>query len=131
MSLQEFSYLTGSSLTTFKRDFNNAFKATPQRWPTKKRLELAHYQFIEKKMKPIDVCYEVGFENLSHFSYALKKTVWLYTHRIDYSKNFTIIRGLSGQSTEVNLIDNQYIKYIIIVRFFQSYAERNVQYSSC
>lgn len=23
--------------------------------------------------KPIDVCYEVGFENLSHFSYAFKK----------------------------------------------------------
>ncbi|MDQ6482018.1 helix-turn-helix domain-containing protein [Dyadobacter sp. LHD-138] len=33
----------------------------------------AHYQFIEKKKKPIDVCYEVGFENLSHFSYAFKK----------------------------------------------------------
>lgn len=46
---------------------------TPQRWLTQKRLELAHYQFVEKKKKPVEVCYEVGFENLSHFSYAFKK----------------------------------------------------------
>lgn len=73
LPLEKFGYLTGRSLTTFKRDFSKAFNTTPQRWLTKKRLELAHYQFIEKKKKPIDVCYEVGFENLSHFSYAFKK----------------------------------------------------------
>lgn len=73
LPLEKFSYLTGRSLTTFKRDFNKAFQVTPQRWLTQKRLELAHYQFVEKKKKPIDVCYEVGFENLSHFSYAFKK----------------------------------------------------------
>src|SRR5690606_17116855 len=67
LPLEKFGYLTGRSLTTFKRDFRKAFDATPQRWLTKKRLELAHYQFIEKKRKPVDVCYEVGFENLSHF----------------------------------------------------------------
>lgn len=73
MPMEKFSYLTGRSLTTFKRDFKKTFNTTPQKWLTKKRLELAHYQFVEKKKKPIDVCYEVGFENLSHFSYAFKK----------------------------------------------------------
>lgn len=73
MPLEKFGYLTGRSLTTFKRDFKKAFAATPQRWLTKKRLDLAHYQFVEKRRKPIDVCYEVGFENLSHFSFAFKK----------------------------------------------------------
>ncbi|MGN6491915.1 MAG: helix-turn-helix domain-containing protein [Agriterribacter sp.] len=73
MTLEKFGYLTGRSLTTFKRDFKKAFATTPQRWLTKKRLELAHYEFQEKKKKPIDVCYEVGFENLSHFSFAFKK----------------------------------------------------------
>ena len=73
LPLEKFGYLTGRSLTTFKRDFSKAFHTTPQRWLTQKRLELAHYQFIENKRKPIDVCYEVGFENLSHFSYAFKK----------------------------------------------------------
>lgn len=73
LPLEKFGYLTGRSLTTFKRDFSKIFNITPQRWLTKKRLELAHYQFVEKGMKPTDVCYEVGFENLSHFSYAFKK----------------------------------------------------------
>lgn len=71
--IEKFGYLTGRSLTTFKRDFKKAFDTTPQKWLTRKRLELAHYQFVEKKMKPVDVCYEVGFENLSHFSFAFKK----------------------------------------------------------
>lgn len=73
MPLEKFGYLTGRSLTTFKRDFKKAFNTTPQKWLTQKRLELAHYQLTEKKRKPIDVFYEVGFENLSHFSHAFKK----------------------------------------------------------
>ncbi len=73
LPMEKFGYLTGRSLTTFKRDFKKAFSTTPQRWLTQKRLELAHYQLAEKKKKPLDVCYEVGFENLSHFSFAFKK----------------------------------------------------------
>lgn len=73
LPLEKFGYLTGRSLTTFKRDFSNLFNTTPQRWLTKKRLELAHYQLTATKKKPIEVCYEVGFENLSHFSFAFKK----------------------------------------------------------
>ncbi|WP_341905770.1 MULTISPECIES: AraC family transcriptional regulator [Fluviicola] len=73
MPLEKFAYLTGRSLTTFKRDFQKAFNLTPQKWLTEKRLELAYYQFVEKKKKPVDVYFEVGFENLSHFSFAFKK----------------------------------------------------------
>ncbi|MGE8378050.1 MAG: helix-turn-helix domain-containing protein [Sphingobacterium sp.] len=73
LPLEKFGYLTGRSLTTFKRDFKKAFTMTPQRWLTQKRLELAYYQLTEKKKKPQEVCYEVGFENLSHFSFAFKK----------------------------------------------------------
>ncbi len=73
MTMDKFAYLTGRSISTFKRDFKKAFKTTPQRWLTQKRLELAHYQLGEKKRKPTDVYFEAGFENLSHFSYAFKK----------------------------------------------------------
>lgn len=73
LPLEKFGYLTGRSLTTFKRDFSKLFNTTPQRWLIQKRLELAHYQLVEKKKRPTEVCYEVGFENLSHFSYAFKK----------------------------------------------------------
>lgn len=73
MPMDKFGYLTGRSLTTFKRDFKKSFSTTPQKWLTQKRLELARYQISEQKRKPVDVYLEVGFENLSHFSYAFKK----------------------------------------------------------
>jgi AraC-like DNA-binding protein len=73
MPLDKFSYLTGRSLTTFKRDFTRIYGVTPQRWLTNKRLTLAHYLLSESKQKPVDVYREVGFENLSHFSYAFRK----------------------------------------------------------
>jgi AraC-like DNA-binding protein len=73
MALEKFGYLTGRSLSTFKRDFKRIFNVSPQSWLTQKRLELAHYEIFEKKRKPIDVYFEVGFENLSHFSFAFKQ----------------------------------------------------------
>jgi AraC-like DNA-binding protein len=73
LSLEKFGYLTGRSLTTYKKDFKKVFKNTPGKWLTHKRLELAHYEIFEKKRKPTDVYLDVGFENLSHFSFAFKK----------------------------------------------------------
>jgi len=73
MPLDKLGYLTGRSLSTFNRDFRKYFNTTPQKWLTTKRLELAHYELTKNKKKAIDVCYEVGFENLSHFSFAFKK----------------------------------------------------------
>jgi AraC-like DNA-binding protein len=73
LTMDKFGYMTGRSLTTFKRDFKKTFQTTPQKWLTEKRLELAHYQIREKKRKPSDVYLEVGFENLSHFGFAFRK----------------------------------------------------------
>lgn len=73
LPLERFGYLTGRSLSTFHRDFRKIYNTTPQRWLTQKRLSLAHYQLQEKKKRPSDVYLEVGFEDLSHFSFAFKK----------------------------------------------------------
>lgn len=73
LPLEKFGYLTGRSLSTFNRDFRRTFHTPPQKWLTKKRLELAHYQITEHVKKPVDVYLEVGFEDLSHFSFAFKK----------------------------------------------------------
>ncbi|GAB3803760.1 hypothetical protein GCM10028819_34180 [Spirosoma humi] len=73
LPLEKFGYLTGRSLTTFKKDFQKIFNATPGRWLTRKRLEHAHYQIAVRHRKPVDVFLETGFENLSHFSFAFKK----------------------------------------------------------
>jgi len=73
LPLEKFGYLTGRSLTTFKKDFQKVFQTTPGRWLTRKRLEHAHYQISVNNRKPAEIFIEVGFENLSHFSFAFKK----------------------------------------------------------
>lgn len=73
MSMEKLGYLTGRSLSTFNRDFKKLFNTTPQKWLTDKRLELAHYKLLEKRKKPTEVYLEVGFEDLSHFSFSFKK----------------------------------------------------------
>lgn len=73
LPLEKFAYLSGRSLTTFKKDFRKVFKTTPGRWLIRKRLEHAHYQIAVQKRKPSEIFIDAGFENLSHFSFAFKK----------------------------------------------------------
>ncbi|KAA2240947.1 helix-turn-helix transcriptional regulator [Chitinophaga agrisoli] len=73
ITIDKLAYLTGRSLATFKRDFEKTFNSPPSRWIQQQRLKEAHYLISEKKNKPSDVYLEVGFESLSHFSYAFKQ----------------------------------------------------------
>jgi len=70
--LEQFAYLTGRSLSTFKRDFKKIFKTTPNRWLIKRRLQDAYYLIKEKGIKPTEAYIEVGFKDYSHFSIAFK-----------------------------------------------------------
>ncbi|WP_317173934.1 helix-turn-helix domain-containing protein [Mucilaginibacter glaciei] len=69
----QFAKLTGRSLASFKRDFEKVFHTSPGHWLLQKRLEEARYLISEKGRKSSDVYLDVGFENLSHFSFAFKK----------------------------------------------------------
>jgi AraC-like DNA-binding protein len=73
VELKRFAYLTGRSLATFKRDFEKIFHNSPSRWLLQKRLQEAHYLIKEKGKAPSDVYLDLGFEDLSHFSFAFKK----------------------------------------------------------
>jgi len=72
--LSRFAYLTGRSLATFKRDFGKLFGQSPSRWLMQRRLQEAHFLLKERGQLPSQVYLEVGFEDLSHFSFAFKKT---------------------------------------------------------
>jgi AraC-like DNA-binding protein len=74
VEMKRFAYLTGRSLATFKRDFEKIFHTSPSRWLQQRRLKEAWYLLKERGMKASDVYLEVGFEDLSHFSYSFKKT---------------------------------------------------------
>ncbi len=73
VSIERFAYLTGRSLSAFKRDFMKTFQVTPGHWLVQKRLEEAHYLIEKKNKKPSEIYLDLGFENISHFSFAFKK----------------------------------------------------------
>lgn len=73
VSVERFAFLTGRSLSAFKRDFKTIFNKTPGRWLVQKRLLEAHYLISVNKQKPSEIFLGLGFETLSHFSFAFKK----------------------------------------------------------
>jgi AraC-like DNA-binding protein len=82
VGLDRFAYLTGRSLATFKRDFEKIFNNTPSRWLQQRRLQEAYFLIKEKGKAASDVYLNVGFEDLSHFSFAFKKQYGLAPSRI-------------------------------------------------
>lgn len=73
-SIERFAYLTGRSRSAFKRDFKELFNDTPHHWLIRKRLKEAYFLITKKKEKPSAIYLDLGFEDLSHFSFAFKKT---------------------------------------------------------
>ena len=82
VELKRFAYLTGRSLATFKRDFEKIFHSSPSRWLQQKRLREAYYLIKEKGRAPSDVYIDIGFEDLSHFSFAFKKAYGIAPSRL-------------------------------------------------
>ena len=78
LTLAEMANYTGRSLATFKRDFNKVSDLSPQKWVIRRRLEAAHALILSGTRKVTDVCYRVGFKNLSHFSKSIQGTVRIF-----------------------------------------------------
>lgn len=73
ISIERFAYLTGRSLSAFKRDFALIFSDTPSHWLIQQRLREGYFLLEKKGKKPTDIYLDLGFEDLSHFSFAFKK----------------------------------------------------------
>ncbi|WP_420148529.1 helix-turn-helix domain-containing protein [Spirosoma sp.] len=73
VSLERFAFLTGRSLSAFKRDFKVIFNETPNRWLVRRRLQEARFLIEEQRQRPTEIYLDLGFEDLSHFSFAFKK----------------------------------------------------------
>lgn len=83
VTMERFAYLTGRSLTTFKRDFEKIFGTPPGRWLLEKRLQEAHFLIAQKGEKPNEVYLKAGFEDLTHFSFAFKKKYGVSPNQIN------------------------------------------------
>lgn len=73
LSMDEMAYYTGRSLATFKRDFKKVSELTPQKWLIHRRLEAARELIGKGGRKVSEICFDVGFKNLSHFSKLYKE----------------------------------------------------------
>lgn len=71
--VEKLAQLTGRSLSGFKRDFQKIFGMPPRKWLQDKRLNEARHLLESKNKKPSSIYLDLGFESLSHFSYAFKK----------------------------------------------------------
>lgn len=73
ISMEEIANYTGRSLSTFKRDFKKCSTLSPREWLIHHRLEAAHELIRKGGRKVSEICFEVGFKNLSHFSKIYKE----------------------------------------------------------
>jgi len=87
VSLDRFAYLTGRSLSAFKRDFKTIFNETPNRWLVQKRLQAAYFLIGNKHEKPSQIYQDLGFEALSHFTFAFKRRFGLTPTELTERKN--------------------------------------------
>ena len=73
ITLEELAYLSGRSLSSFKRDFQSIYGETPAKWIREKRLSKARQILQSSRMSVADVAYSLGFENPTHFSRIFKE----------------------------------------------------------
>lgn len=73
VSLDDLAYLSGRSLSTFKREFKEVYNTTPAKWIRKHRLQKARELLTGTGMSVTEVCYQAGFENVAHFSRIFKE----------------------------------------------------------
>ena len=75
LKVEDYAYLTGRSLSTFRRDFKRYYDMTPQKWLQDRRLERALNILEKKEISVTELAYEVGYENISYFIKAFKNKV--------------------------------------------------------
>jgi AraC-like DNA-binding protein len=73
ISVADLAALAGRSLSTFKRDFEAQFNDTPANYIKEKKLEKAMELIQSTALSVSEICYEVGFQDTSHFTKAFKQ----------------------------------------------------------
>lgn len=73
LSIEDYAYLTGRSLSTFRRDFKAQFSGiSPKQWLIERRLEKAYHLLSTKPITVSEVVQEIGYENMPHFIKAFR-----------------------------------------------------------
>jgi AraC family transcriptional regulator, exoenzyme S synthesis regulatory protein ExsA len=73
LGIEDYAYLTGRSISSFRRDFIEQYNVSPKQWLIDKRLEKARQLLRLNNTTVSQVALEVGYENFSHFVKAFHK----------------------------------------------------------
>lgn len=73
LDIEDYAYLTGRSISTFRRDFKSKYTISPKKWLIEKRLEKASLLLKGKNDSVTSIALQVGYENTSHFIKAFQK----------------------------------------------------------
>ena len=84
ISLDELAYLSGRSLSSFKREFQDIYGEPPARWIREKRLSKARQMLQSSCLSVADVAYSLGFENPTHFSRIFKQQYGISPSQVIY-----------------------------------------------
>jgi AraC family transcriptional regulator, exoenzyme S synthesis regulatory protein ExsA len=73
VSISDLAYLSGRSLSSFNREFQSIYNTSPRQWIRQQRLDRAKDLLLNTSMSVTDICFMVGFENITHFSRTFKE----------------------------------------------------------
>ncbi len=93
LKVEDYAYLTGRSVSTFRRDFKDQFAITPKKWLKEKRIEKAVNLLQSQELSVTQLAYEVGYENISYFIKEFKTQVGQSPKQYILSKNRNNLPG--------------------------------------
>ncbi|MBW1295432.1 helix-turn-helix transcriptional regulator [Aquimarina litoralis] len=67
LDIEDYAYLTGRSISTFRRDFKSKFGVSPKKWLVQRRMEKAALLLKDTPNSVTAIAHQVGYENTSHF----------------------------------------------------------------
>lgn len=72
VTLADLAYLSGRSLSSFKRDFYAIYQVAPSQWIREHRINKAKELLTSTSLPITDICFITGFESPAHFSRIFK-----------------------------------------------------------
>ncbi len=73
LSVKDLAFITGLSLSSFKRKFSSIYRTSPNKYIISKRLEKAQSLLNTSKLSISEIAYDSGFSDVGYFSKTFKK----------------------------------------------------------
>ncbi len=77
LGVEDYAYLTGRSVSSFRRDFRDFFGTTPNKWLRHQRLQQAVALLDAGDISVTELSYSVGYDNISYFIREFRKVTGL------------------------------------------------------